>query len=185
MSKYTGKEVCVYSEFYMFDKTDIPLEERLKKVTIYLKDKVLDIKTERQLVPYYANMVGAMGCTNEDGIFRRTIHISSLPYFLSEDWGKVDRMYRDLQKFWKRCKRQGIEFTLDYVKEHFWYDDEPCLEGMFKEIKEHPYAKLVRGKYHSRFMQHYRDELVKTMKEFNYTEDEINEWVWNGKRTWM
>ena len=30
----------------------------------------------------------------------------------------------------------------------------------------------------------YRDELIETMKKFNYTEDQINEWVWNGKRTW-
>ena len=55
---------------------------------------------------------------------------------------------------------------------------------MFNEIKEHPYAKPVRGKYHSKWMQMYRDRLVETMREFGYTEEQINEWVWNGKRTW-
>lgn len=184
MSIYTGKEIALYSEFHMFGDEDKTIEEQLKTTKIYLKDELLEIKTEHDLVPYYGNMCGIVCGTKEDGVFKKCLHITSVPYFLSQDWEWTERVYKDIQTIWRRCKRKNIPFTLNYVKEHLWHDDEPCVESMFSEIKKHPYAKLVRGKYHSTWMQRYRDKLVETMREFNYTEDQINEWVWNGRRTW-
>ena len=58
------------------------------------------------------------------------------------------------------------------------------MPDMVKDISEHPYKKCVRGKYHSSWMQRYRELLMETMQEFGYTETQINEWVWNGRRTW-
>ena len=55
---------------------------------------------------------------------------------------------------------------------------------MYNEIKVHPYAKYIKGKFHSNWMQHYRDLLVEEMRKYNYTEEQINKWVWEGERTW-
>ena len=184
MSIYTGKEVAVYSEFHMFGDTNKSIEEQLKNTKIYLKDKLLDIKTERELVPYYGNMCGIVCATKEDGVFKKCLHITSVPYFLSEDWNYAERIYKDIQRLWKRCKNKKIPFTLEYVKDHLWYDEQPYIELMFNEVKEHPYAKCVRGKYHTTWMQRDRERLVETMREFDYTEEQINEWVWNGRKTW-
>jgi len=184
MSEYTGKEPCVYSEFHMFADKNKSIEELLKNTKIYIKNEILEINTERELVPYYANMCGIVCGTKEDGVIKTCIHITSVPYFLSQDWERTEEIYKDIQRLWKQCKRKKIPFTLEYIKKHIWYDEQPCIEPMFNEIKEHPYAKLVRGKYHSTWMQMYRDRLVETMQEFGYTDEQINEWVWNGKRTW-
>ena len=184
MSIYTGKEVAVYSEFHMFGDDDKTIDEQLKNTKIYIRDMPLEIKTERDLVPYYGNMCGIICGIHEDGVIKKCLHISSVPYFLSEDWSWTERVYKDIQRLWKQCKRKKIPFTLEYVKKHLWYDEQPFIESMFNEIKEHPYAKLVRGKYHSTWMHHYREILIETMREFNYTEDQINAWVWEGKRTW-
>ena len=180
MSIYTGKEPCVYSEF----NDNKTIEEQLKTIKIYLKDKLLEIKTERDIVPYYANMCGVVCGTKEDGIIKKCLHITSVPYFLYQDWEHTERIYKDIQRLWKRCKRKNIPFTLEYVKQHLWRDDEVCVESMFNEIKEHPYAKCVRGKYHSTWMNHYRDKLKETMQEFGYTDEQIDKWIWEGKRTW-
>ena len=75
MSIYTGKEVAVYSEFHMFGDTNKSIEEQLKNTKIYLKDKLLDIKTERELVPYYGNMCGIVCEAKEDGVFKKCLHI--------------------------------------------------------------------------------------------------------------
>ena len=184
MSIYTGKEPCVYSEFTMFGDESKTINEQLANTVIHYKENILDIKTERELVPYYANMCGIVCANHEDGVIKKSIHISSVPYFLSQDWEWTEGIYKDIQTIWRKCKRKNIPFTLEYVKKHLWRDEEPCIEPMFNEIKEHPYAKLKRGKYHSTWMQMFRDKLVETMREFDYTEDQINEWVWNGRRTW-
>ena len=77
-----------------------------------------------------------------------------------------------------------ILFTVEYAEQHYWGRDDDNLAEMVEEINKHPYAKLKRGKYHSKWMQYYRDKLVETMKAYDYTESQIYEWVWNGKRTW-
>lgn len=184
MSKYTGREPCVYSEFTMFGDDGKTIEEQLANTVIHLKDTILNIKTERELVPYYGNMCGIVCTTHEDGVLKKNIHISSVPYFLSQDWEWTERMYKDLQSMWRKCKRKGIPFTVEYAEQHYWGRDDSNLLKMVEEINEHPYAKLKRGKYHSSFMQYYRDKLKDTMQEFGYTDKQINEWIWNGRRTW-
>ena len=183
MSKYTGKEPCVYSEFHMFgDGTSV--DNQLKNTNIYIKGEKADIKTERDLIPYYGNMCGIICGTKEDGVIKKCLHISSVPYFLTQDWDWTERLYKDIQVLWRRCKRKKIRFTLEYVKEHLWHDDQSCIEPMVEDIKEHPYAKYERGKFHSNWMQMYRDELVETMREYGYTDEQINKWVWEGLKTW-
>lgn len=184
MSCYTGKEPCVFSEFTMFGDSNKTIEEQLNNTIIHLGNTILDIKTERELVPYYANMCGIVCATHEDGKIKKSLHISSVPYFLSQDWEWTERTYKKLQSMWKKCKRNNIPFTIDYVRDHFWKNEENYLETMVDEINKHPYAKLKRGKFHSVWMQHYRDKLIETMKEFGYTDQQINEWVWNGRKTW-
>lgn len=183
MSIYTGKEPCVYSEFTMFGDEGKTIDEQLENTIIYLNHERLNIKTERELVPYYGNMCG-IGASYEDGVIKKTLHMSSVPYFLSQDWEWTERMYKDFQRMWKRCKRENIPFTLEYIREHFWRDKDPCIPSMIETINKHPYAKLKRGTFHSNWMQYHRKILIETMREFNYTEDQINEWVWNGRRTW-
>ena len=184
MSKFTGREPAVYSEFTMFGEPNKTIEEQLANTVIHYNDEILDIKTERELVPYYANMCGIVCATNENGKVKKSIHITSVPYFLSQDWEWTERMYKQIQSIWRKCKRNNIKFTIEYVKEHFWRDEEPDLEKIVKEIAEHPYAKYVKGKFHSNWMQRYRDLLIEEMRKYNYTEEQINEWVWNGRRTW-
>lgn len=184
ISIYTGKEPCVYSEFTMFGDDNKTIEEQLANTVIHWKDNVLNIKTERELVPYYGNMCGIICATHEDGVLKKSLHISSVPYFLSQDWEWTERTYKRLQSLWKKCKREKIPFTVEYAEQHYWGKDDDNLAEMIEDINKHPYAKLKRGRYHSSWMQYHRDRLIETMRQFNYTEDQINEWVWNGKRTW-
>ena len=110
--------------------------------------------------------------------------MSSVPYFLSQDWEWTERIYKDLQKMWKYCQRKNIPFTLEYVQEKYWDNEEPILPNIVNDIISHPYKKYVRGTYHSKWMHHYRELLIETMREFGYTEKQINKWVWEGIRTW-
>ena len=184
MSEYTGKEPCVYSEFTMFgDGTSI--EEQLKHCRIYWKGKIIDIKTEKELVPYYANMIGMLCGVHEDGVLKRSLHFSEVPYFLSQDWEWTERIYKDIQRIWRYCHRKSIPFTFEYVQKKSCYnEDEALLRNIVNDISEHPHKKYVRGTYHSRWMHRYRELLMETMKEYGYTNKQINEWVWNGRRTW-
>ena len=128
-----------------------------------------------------------MGRSGKDGVIKKCLHISKVPYFLSEDWRWTEDLYKDVQKIWKYCNRKQIPFSLEYVQSKLWIgSDESALLDIVNEIAEHPYKKLERGKYHSTRwgIQHYRELLMETMKEYGYTDDQINAWVWEGKRTW-
>ena len=185
MSIYTGKEVAVYSVFHMFGNPDMTIEEQLAITKIYWKHNVLDIKTERELVPFYGNMVGVSCGVKENGVMKECIHISDVPYFLSQDWEWAERLYEDIQRIYKRCKRKNIAFTKDYVKSQVYRaDEELCFNEMFNCIKQRPYAKYEKGQFHSTWMQRYRELLMKTMREFGYTEEQINNWVWEGIKSW-
>lgn len=187
MSKYTGKEPCVYSEFTMFGDEGKTINEQLINTIIYCKNEILDIKTERELVPYYGNMCGIICATREDGKIKKNIHISSVPYFLSQDWEWIERLYKDVQRIWRYCQRKKIPFDFTYVQSKVWMgDEELALPDIVKDVAEHPYKKIECGKYHSTRwgVQHYRELMIETMKKYGYTDEQIYEWVWNGKRTW-
>lgn len=190
MSKFTGKEVCVYSEFHNFNRFD-SIEEMLSKTVVYQSDSYYD-KTElhwtceKDIVPYYAHMIGMGGYSNE----RITLFITKRPYFDIEEEEHLSWRFKDAKKYIMSCKRnKKIPSLQGFLNTQcFWKNDpteKELLEEIYNRVLEHPYAKKFNMQgIHLPMQEYYRNLLHKEMLEYGYTEEQITNWIRDGNKTW-
>lgn len=144
-------------------------------------DKLLDIKCLKDLIPYGAFLIG-MGYGDKNG--NHIVRIGSRSFVDREEEERFTWHLDQVKKIYRRCKRKKIEFTEEYVqKELSWISNKEAISEFYKRVKEHPCTKDVSG-VHSNIHQHYRNELVETMKEFGYTQEQADEWVYHNNKTW-
>lgn len=186
MSIFTGKECCVYSEFYVFNRDEVINFDKYKIERILGKNEKeeLHFTCERDIVPYYAHMINVSCCSKDHNYML----ISKYPNYVYEKRDYIKWKYSSVKKTFRRCKRENIEFTFDEVlKDNKWWvkseDDENLFREIYNRVKEHPYAKEdynITVKY----QQFYMDKLTEAMLEAGYTEEETSAWVNDGVRLW-
>ena len=198
MSRFTGKEVCVYSDFYMFgneegDKTDWS-NQHIKIYNPKTKEyEPLEIKETKDIVPYFAHMVGCGAYySDENGKAIRNICISSVPYYVTEERERLECAYDDIRIYIHRCMRKKETPVFEDFMSHSWmwkeYTKEKneyiynLLNEIFNRVKEHPFSKknkILKGLYfRGNLQEHYKKELYEEMLKYGYTEEEAHEWVY-------
>lgn len=144
-------------------------------------DKLLDIKSVKDLLPYGAFIVG-MAYGNQDGTY--ICHIGERSFVDTEEEESMTWYLNYVKRIYRRCKRKKIPFELDYVLEELdWITDKDRIITLFNRVKEHPCSANVKG-LHDNMHQYYRERLYEDMVKTGYTEDQAREWVYNNNKTW-
>lgn len=163
MSSYSGK--CdVYDSLVMIHNyTD---EELANNVKIYQgygdKEKLLDIKCRKDLIPYYAHLISSSAQNNVDRTAH--IHITSESFVDSEEHESLEFKMKRVLTVYNRCKRKKIDFVVDDVVEELaWkgFDDH-----IYREIATRVQSNGKKANLdgiHMRMHEYYRKELVKEM----------------------
>lgn len=171
MSKYSGK--CdLYDSFYMKEGSDI--EETLKKTKIYAHDHELvplDIKTEKDLVPYYPYLV-YMGYTDKEGYI--CYHLSVQSFVDFEEQESLTYSLNSMLRYYRKCKRKKESFDIEEACDTIFFPQE-CHEELAKRVQKFGEKAVIDG-LHTRMHQVYRKELYEEMLRVGYTP--LRAWHW-------
>ena len=174
MSRFSGK--CD-----LYDHIEICGLENTLKSKIYLgwnSEESLDIKEERDLVPYYPFVISCGAFEHGVG----TMHLMSKSWVDYEEEDVLEAYLQQILKIQRRCKRKKVEFNVDEVWEDvsnvFWKRDE--IRELIKRVKEHGKKAACDG-IHLSSKNYYRDQLVEEMIKFGYSEDVAKTWVYEGR----
>ena len=108
MSKYCGK--CdLYDCIYM---RDTPIEEQLSKAKIYIKDELLNIKTETDLALFFPYIIGT-SYSNKEGY--QVIHLSKTDYIRETELNRISYYVRDAKREKQKCKRNKLDYIVEDV----------------------------------------------------------------------
>ena len=110
MSKWSGKcDFCDDCEMIHNP------QEIIEKSKIYLGDAKVEIKNEKDLIPYYTHLVASASYNKENG---NIIHLSKDSFINIEEREHLSWKIRDLIYAFKTAKK---EVTLDYLKSKKYY----------------------------------------------------------------
>lgn len=117
MSRWTGKcDFCDHCE--MLDNP----KDVVKKATIYYGDVRVDIKSEKDLFPYYTHLIASMASSKES----QTIHLSQKSFIDDEEASSISWRVKDLIQIARKAKKEKVELTWDYAKDKLYdFKSEP------------------------------------------------------------
>lgn len=186
MSLYSGK--CdLYDHFMMIgvdeNTTEEDIEKEIQKTDFYIHTKDgkrhhLMINNIYDLIPYYPYLIGTGAYSKEHS----HIELSQRSFVDSEEDEIMSWKMNDLKKMWRKCKRLGVEFNFDYVKEK--QGDYLTTDPNYKRLVELIMDKgdktelndIYAANIHSRISEYYRNELYETMISSGYSEVESYYW---------
>lgn len=172
MSRFSGK--CdIYDTLIEIHGIDDNYD--WSKLEMYHEDEKLDIKSIKDLVPYYPYLTAVM-CSNRDKIY---IRLSQTSFVDRHEREMMNIRLNDVKKYYRKCKRNKTEFIPEEVvkKYSMWGSDNIYLE-LAKRVKEHPYTQNISG-IHSNMAQWYRQELYEEMIKYGYDEDYSRKWCYH------
>lgn len=180
MSEFCGK--CdLWDTVYHIGK--VRDDSDWSKIHIYQRGKDsndvdLNITSLKDLIKYAPYLISVGIGTKEECKY----WITSESFIDREDRESLEWKLKTVKQIYRRCKRKGIEFTLETVKENifFTYCNEELIQGLYERVKAHPYTKNISG-LHTNLHQIYREYWVEGMMEYGWTEEEAKNWVYNGK----
>ena len=108
ISKWTGK--CDFADDCEMIRTP---EEIVERSDIYLGDAKVEIKTPKDLIPYYTHIV-ASACYNKDE--GNTINLSKESFIDSEEKDFMAWRIMDAIKLARKAKKEKKSFDLNYLK---------------------------------------------------------------------
>lgn len=109
MSKWTGK--CDFADHceMIYDTKSI-----VKNATIFLGNAKVEIKDEKSLIPYYTNLISAMGSENGSQV----IHLSENSYIDIEEKYSLSWMVYSAFKSARKAKKDKKPFTFDSLNKN-------------------------------------------------------------------
>ena len=108
MSKWTGKsDFCDWCEMHNSPK-DI-----VERADIYLGNAKVEIKSERDLIPYYTNLISSMGCTKDGPM---SIHLSKDSFINYEEIDFLTFSIIEAIKLARKAKKEKVPFTFELIK---------------------------------------------------------------------
>ena len=183
LSQFSGK--CdFYDSFIMIhsnnDKKEI--EENLKKLTLYVqgadgrKHKVKS-DTIKDIAKYYPYLKSIAVDIKDIGY---EIVLSNNSYIDQEENQMKEYRIRDVLKYWRKCKRNKIPFTIEGCKKElgFWHNWEVIEEIINRIIKFGDKAEF--DDIHIPLWEYYRRNWFKELVRVGYSEIEAYNWSFNA-----
>lgn len=186
MSIFSGK--CdIYDEFIAIMKMNNNSD--WSKVEIFQYDEnhkdlqKLTIQNYKDLVPYFPFIVSSSCSSNQS---TKAI-ISNKSFVDMENEEYINRIFKMAKKYYRKCKRQGIEFVPEEAaKKISFFKNANDLElEVCKRVKKHPYAKKndISGLHNSIYV-FYKKKLYDEMIKVGYTKKQTKDWCYQGIKTW-
>lgn len=108
MSRFTGK--CDFFDDCEMIRTP---EEIVGRSDIYLGDAKVEIKTSKDLIPYYTHIVSSASYNKDEG---NTINLSKESFIDTEEKGFMVWRIIDAIKIARKAKKEKKSFDLNYLK---------------------------------------------------------------------
>ena len=163
MSKFSGR--CdVYDSFVMIHNyTDEELKNNVK-VYIGRDDRLLELNSAKDLIPYYPHLVSSACYNNTERA--AYIHITEKSSVDYEEERSLKLNLEHLIRIYNRCKRKKIEFDVEAAVKELCYNgwNEGPITELANRVKEKGKKATIDG-IHYGFHDYFRKELVKEMLE--------------------
>lgn len=127
MSKWTGK-----SDFADWCEMHNNPEDIVKYGEVYLGNAKCEIKDEKDLVPYYTNLIAMMVCNKEPK--HQVIHLSQNSFIDNEEADFLVWKIIESIKVARKAKKEKVPFTYEYLKNKIYEAD--VEEVVYKQIIE-------------------------------------------------
>lgn len=182
MSQFSGK--CDFYDSVIAihcDGDKSKAEEFFAKTKVYIYGKgdrrhKLDIKNTKDAVKYYPYLESIAAFNKEEG---NTIILSSRPFIDSEESQFIGWHIKDAMKYWKKCKRKKLEYSVeDYLENYCWFSDNEMdkiiIERIIKDGNSAEFDDL-----HDNLHEYFRRRWFEEMVEEGYSEWEAFNWCFD------
>jgi hypothetical protein len=161
VSKYSGRCDAYDSLIMIHEYTDEELRDNVK-IYIGYNTEPLPIKSKKELIPYYAHLVGCAFYNNEEK--KSIIYLSSESCTDQEEKDSLAFKLKRVLTIYNRCKRKKIEFNIEEVVKELSWDgwDDHIYREIANRVKENGNKANTDG-IHLKIHEYYRRELVKEM----------------------
>lgn len=178
MSKYSGK--CDVYDCYS-DYSD----DRLKQSKFYISTKdgrvhLLKIESQKDLAKYYPYLT-SMAYGEKDG--GAVVIITSTSFIDREEKEFLDYDLKALLKYYKKCKRNKIEFNDKEAADSIsWFGDlSEAQKRLIQRVKKQGEKATTDG-LHRPMQEYYRKEWFECLIDFGYEEFKAREIVYGWER---
>lgn len=179
MSMLTGK--CdFYDDVNMLGN----IEEYLgDKADIYVGDIKIPNNTEKDLVLYYPFLLSIGVCSKD----YKCIHLSRYSYIDYEEYDRLTDMLNDVKKYYKKCKKDKVEFTFDGFKNSKYYwrlstnDNNIVYEKIFNRVLTDNKKANILGLSLPLYDKLYREHFYNLLISSGYNEAFAHRWVYERK----
>lgn len=114
MGRHTGK-----SDFEDWCEMHNKPSEIVEKAEIYLGGAKVDIKNEKDLIPYYTHLIASMSCCSGE----QHINLARESFIDSEEQDRMGWRISDLITAARKAKKDKVEFNFEYFKNSKFYND--------------------------------------------------------------
>lgn len=178
MSEFSGK--CdVYD--CLGDRSDEYLQN--SKFFIYGTDHrnhQLVINNQKDLAKYYPYLTCSMGADKNGAC----VYITSQSFIDREEAERINWVKNDLVKYYKKCKRNKIQYTVDEaIKAAVWFNPSDWEIELARRVGEAG-DKAETEDLHTSIHEYFRERWYKELISQDYTEDEAKLWVYGWDRVW-
>lgn len=186
MSKYCGK--CdFYDSLAIWGVVDggkftPEAPELLRRWHVSVSGKPLDIKSPKDVVPYFPFIVGSGGFSKESC----TVNLSAESYNDEHAKEHFSAVKEWMLRARKKAERKGRDVTVAVLATLSpWHtvDDDPDRKLALRVISHG--SKATYDDLVPLFCRFWRDELVETMVENGYTREQAEEWSYHARKTWQ
>ena len=140
MSRFTGK-----SDFCDTCTMHYEPKEIVEHADIFMGNAKVHIQQERDLIPYYTNLISMMSSSNTDDGRKMSIHLAQESFIDSEERSRLSWRVANIISIARKCKRNKVPFTFEQVqKEVDFSDNVVCGEpislwkSLFDVVEQNP-----------------------------------------------
>ena len=111
MSRFTGK-----SDFCDTCTMHYEPKEIVERANIFMGNAKVHIQQERDLIPYYTNLISMMYSTKTDNGLEMSISLSEDSFIDSEERSRLSWRVANIISIARKCKRNKVPFTFEQVQ---------------------------------------------------------------------
>lgn len=179
MSRWSGKCDCA-------DSFEGRSDEYIANSTFYIytkdgRDHRLDIKSWKDLAPYSTHLIASMGA-DKDGA---RVFLSSTSFIDEEESRHLNYELDIFKKYWRKCKRNKKEYTVDDATKTYNSLFEPSETDIFLalKVKQEGDKATIEG-IHDSLHDYYRKEFCEYLISLGYEEGWARRWVYGWERAY-
>lgn len=181
MSVYSGK--CDFYDVFVAircDGDEEKVKEKLKSLKLYVygkdgREHRVKSETIKDIAKYFPYLNSIGGSDGE----KQTIILSSDSFIDQEERETIEWKASYILKYWRKCKRKKIPFTVQECKDALWFSDDKNLTEMIRRVEKNG-DKADFSDIHFSLWEWNRRRWFEAMVELGWSEQEAYNWCFKG-----